>query len=125
MAISLTQWTFDTCDCVINFTRDTEVDRSIRVEAWHSTVQVCPEHEHLAGEELFQFVREENNRIMTVWKIVFGVKPDLLRRDFHADYDDARVLEISFTRIVVTAQQNALIQATADIQIGPSKVRIL
>lgn len=125
MAIKRTTWHFDNCPCIMSFTRDTESDYSVRLEAWESTQRVCPEHQHLEGEELFQFVREENNRAAVAQAISKDVNPTVLGHALKYKYSADRVLEVQFDRIVVTTKERARIQAICDIKIGPNKVRVL
>lgn len=125
MAIKRTTWHFDNCPCVISFTRERGSDPDIRSEMWDFTDRVCAEHEHLAGEELFQFVREENNRRNIAWGIASDLNPAIGRLQFQAAYDRDRVLEVQFRRVAVPPAERALFQSAVDIQIGPGKVRIL
>lgn len=63
MVIKTTRWSPDTCNCVVEYTWDTDDPPTGRNHNFKNIVKVCPAHESLPnGLAMYDAIRDENPR---------------------------------------------------------------
>jgi len=58
--INVTRWHPDTCDCIIDYSWDTDLPADQRVHILSQTVRKCEVHQDLDGTDHYAAVRKEN-----------------------------------------------------------------
>src|SRR4029453_16453003 len=76
MVINTTRWSPDTCDCVIEYSWDSEQAEGTRTHTLSNYVNVCPEHQVLADNTArWNAVFEENPRKNIAYQLILDNGP--------------------------------------------------
>jgi len=76
MATKITRWSPDTCQCVLEYTWDSDTPAETRTHTFHRVVRSCPAHVTLQGANKYNEVKNENqnkNRGVGVVASTLGV----------------------------------------------------
>jgi hypothetical protein len=61
MAIKITRWYPDTCECIIEYKWDDSIEENSRIHSYNNTIKYCAFHEKYGGKkEHFDVVKLEN-----------------------------------------------------------------
>jgi hypothetical protein len=141
MTINTTRYSPDTCDCVIDYTWDSESTEANRTHTLKQFANKCPAHSGLATDiDRWNAVFEENprkNRALqlaldngptALYNLVSGNRQlkDNIRFDFSwSGTAPNRVLNISFTGLSLTTTQKNTIRGVLNNIFGTGKVVLL
>ena len=137
MTIKTTRWSPDTCNCVIEYTWDSESTEANRTHTL-STISKCSIHQAQSDSTAYTTVLDENPRKNITLGLCMDNGPAAL---FDTNTDGSkqlkngisynfsfsgtapnRVLTISFTGITLTNQQKNTIQTVLNNRFGVGKV---
>lgn len=145
MAIKITKWKPDTCDCVIEYSWDDSIAAEDREHNLHNIVDSCEDHSDVTDEELFQSVVEENSLKNEAVNMIVDNFPsqtkDILDSDGNpigkkimqsatpetevvlADDGENRIVNISPPRM--SDDEKAQYQEILDNKFGSGKVKVI
>ena len=131
--INITRWSPDTCDCIVEYSWDTEVSEDQRVHTPTNVIRKCEEHKDEADSNIHAIVNEENprkNKLMSrleqFTELVQsnpGGSVQIRGNLVSWKYNAARILEVTISGL--TAQKKAQAQTWANTNLGAGKVIIL
>lgn len=141
MAIKTTRWSPDTCDCVLEYTWDTNDSADNRTHTI-ATVVPCPQHTGLSNTNIFNAVNSENSRknrfrkaVLDQFSSVLGEEVEGTDGIIHLDWKkgidliwrfegtgETRVLYVSVSGYSLNVNQKNQAQAYADSTFGVGKV---
>ena len=135
--LTVTRWSPDTCDCVIDFEWDRDLPVASRVHTGKNIFKDCPDHSGLkTPTNFYNVILDENQRKNKVRQDVLENVSALAETKDEAldfkdgitfDYswqgrDDARILHVVVTGFTLTGGQKNTITAIADSKFGVDKV---
>jgi hypothetical protein len=134
------RWSPDTCDCVIEYEFDADLDESSRTHTGNKVVKDCPEHSGLGTpSSFFNAILDENQRKNITRQDLLENVGDLAESlpDGGLDFkngisfsfswtgsDADRVLHIQISGYTLTAPQRTTVQTILDGRFGAGKVVI-
>lgn len=138
--LQLTRWSPDTCDCVIEYEWDRDVDASVRIHTGKNIVKDCPDHAGLGNPaNFYNTILNENQRKNGTQKEIlenfiqlrdedgdgnFTFKKGIEISYFWTGTDNDRVLHLTVTGFNLTPPQKATVQGILDSRFGVGKVII-
>lgn len=78
--ITITTWHPDTCECVMEYSWDTEVSEDERTHSFANAVKVCKAHQG-EGAQAYEKVKEENPRKNNALNEVIKALPTFAKTD--------------------------------------------
>lgn len=138
--IQVTRWSPDTCDCVIDYEWDKDLDASVRVHTGKNIIKDCPDHSDLGNpQDFYNAILDENQRKNKTQQEL--LENFVMLRDTDADgnftfkqgidisyfwtgTNDDRVLHLSVVGLTLTTQQKTIVQNILDNKFGEGKVLI-
>ena len=121
VAIQVTRWSPDTCNCVIDFSWDDTQNETVRTHSLDNVNVIGPEHIGLSATQIWQTVMDENRRKNETFGFTLQVLPSAQPKDFSFYYSAGRILHVSLT-IPITNQKKQQIQNFCDTTFGGGKV---
>ncbi len=95
MALQVTRWYPDTCDCVIDFQWDDTQTDATRTHSVKAIIKRCAAHREIPDDtQHFSTVLEENQKKNKVMAQASLLKADLSIQDIQWYFDQARVLHV-------------------------------
>jgi hypothetical protein len=129
MTIQRTTWGPDTCECRLVYEWDDAVDESLRIHTLAEVLNKCAAHSTIVDLSLLQSVVDENRRKNITPQLAIAqmaaLGTDITQRWFTWTYTAGRVLQVTFTGVVVPTATKNKIQNACDLQFGPGKVQIM
>src|SRR5438128_1805862 len=105
--INVTRWRPDTCDCVIEYSWDSESNEDERVHTYHDSHTTCDDHRtHHKKAKHFEVVQEENqrkNKAHGEWK---KLHPEVNDDDFKFSFDGQRKLHVSYKGLTAKTKKD-------------------
>ena len=140
MAINITRWSPDTCDCVIEYSWDDTVSADQRVHTLSNYVKKCSAHSILSTDnDRWNTVFEENPRKNNAYQLILDngptglsdlingsrqIKDGITINTSWSGIAPNRVLTITVTGFSLTQNQKNAIQTFLNNRFGVGKVLI-
>ena len=122
MALQVTRWYPDTCDCIIDFQWDDAEPEAARTHTVKAIIKRCAAHREIPDDKQhFSTVLEENQRKNKVMAQASLLKADLDLQGIQWSFDEARVLHVGIGSQLSDANKSAL-QAWCESTFGKGQV---
>lgn len=134
MAIQITRWSPDTCDCIVEYSWDDNTSEDTRIHTIANVVNRCVAHQALVNKNThFNTLMEENPRKNKILEGLRASFPALTRTDNEGNivlkdgiiswsFDANRVLQVSIPSLSPT--QRTVAQTWADNNLGVGKAKV-
>ena len=121
MNICKTQWSPDTCGCVIEYTWDSDVPVEQRVHTPHATIKHCSYHEQHKDKKVHHDVLVEENQRKNMALDHIKTATDL---DHEWFFDNDRVLHLIDKQGKLDKQKKGKAQEELSLRFGMGKVKL-
>lgn len=121
----VTQWSPDTCGCVLEYEWDDSQDENTRTHSFKRVIKACPEHAALAGQPHYDQVRSENTRKNITFGEIKKAHPQVTAENYLWFWDNGRVLQVSLVGVDLPEAAKQGLQIALDARFGAGKVKIL
>jgi len=126
MAIQITRWKPDTCDCTIEYEWDDTVPPESRTHTFNNLVDKCSAHSALGDSSVWSALIDENPRKNKTVAIIYDLlstqnKKNAFLAAFTFDFDANRVL-LLHSNGSLTQQEKNNAQNALNTQFGTGKV---
>lgn len=131
--IRKTQWSPDTCGCILEYSWDDTQDENIRVHKFSKVIVLCDYHKTLAPNNAYDQVLSENTRKNMVWGIIEDLKTkagekDAIQtitiEDYTWSFDASRKLKVGFLGKLKAGEKSEL-QSLCNTKFGVNKVEVI
>lgn len=122
--LRVTQWSPDTCGCVLEYSWDDTLDENTRVHKFSKAISLCRHHKTQLPNGAYDQVLSENTRKNKVFGKAQEIKPSLVVQDYIWSFDDKRKLKAGFIG-KLNASEKAQLKLFCDNELGVDKVEVI